>query len=133
MYPMDNVCNCNFDSFLWRIPVFVDIDKDSFNLDPSKIEEAITEKTKAIMLVHLFGNPCDMNPIIEIAKKHNILVIEDAAQSPGAKYGRPVGAIGDIGGFSLNYHKHIHSGEGGVIVTNSKELYERCLCHKKSW
>ncbi len=113
--------------FYGGIPVFVDIDKNSFNLDPHKLEEAITEKTKAIMLVHLFGNPCDMEPILKIADKYNLKVIEDAAQSPGAIVNnKRVGCIGDIGGFSLNYHKHIHSGEGGVIVTNSKDLYEKC-------
>ena len=109
------------------IPVFCDVDPSSYNIDVSQIESLVTMKTKAIMVVHLFGNPADMDPILNLAKKYNLRIIEDAAQSPGALYkSRPVGCIGDIGGFSLNYHKHIHCGEGGVIVTNDKDLYEKC-------
>ncbi|MGZ3692083.1 MAG: DegT/DnrJ/EryC1/StrS family aminotransferase [Pseudobdellovibrio sp.] len=113
--------------FYGGIPVFVDIEPETFNLDPAKIEAAITPRTKAIMLVHLFGHPADMDAILKIAKKHNLKVIEDAAHAPGVKYkGRYVGAIGDIGGFSFNYHKHIHTGEGGLIVTQDEELAKRC-------
>jgi len=113
--------------FYGGIPVFVDVEDKYFNLDPQKIEEKITPRTKAIMLVHLFGHPADMDPILKIAKKHNLKVVEDGAQAPGAKYkGKYVGAIGDIGGFSLNYHKHIHTGEGGLIVTNDDDLAMRC-------
>ncbi len=83
--------------------------------------------TKAIMLVHLFGQACDMDPIMALARRHNLKVIEDAAQAPGVYYkGQPVGAIGDVGGFSLNYHKHIHTGEGGMLVTNDDHLALRC-------
>ena len=79
------------------------------------------------MVVHLFGHPAKMDEILAIAHKHGLRVIEDAAQAPGVLYkGRPVGAIGDLGGFSLNFHKHIHTGEGGVIVTNHDDLAERC-------
>jgi dTDP-4-amino-4,6-dideoxygalactose transaminase len=79
------------------------------------------------MVVHLFGHPADMDEILALARRHNLKVIEDAAQSPGVLYkGRPVGAIGDLGGFSLNFHKHIHTGEGGVIVTNNDDLAQRC-------
>lgn len=109
--------------FYGGIPVFADIDADRFTLDPVSIEKCITPRTKAIIVVHLFGYSADMDAIMQIASKHNIKVIEDAAQAPGVLYkNRPVGAIGDIGGFSLNFHKHIHVGEGGVLVTNNDEL-----------
>lgn len=113
--------------FYGGIPVFVDIEDETFCIDPKKIEAKITPRTKAIMLTHLFGHPADMDEIMRIACKHNLKVIEDAAHAPGAKYkGRYVGAIGDIGGFSFNYHKHIHSGEGGLIVTQDPDLALRC-------
>ncbi len=108
------------------IPVFADIDSDSFCLDPKSIESKITPYTKAILVVHIFGHPADMDTIMEIAKKYQLKVVEDCAQAPMGKYkGKYVGTIGDIGVFSLNYHKHIHTGEGGVIVTNNKELAEK--------
>lgn len=113
--------------FYGGIPVFVDIEDETFNIDPSKLEEKITSRTKAIMLVHLFGHPAEMNQIMAIAKKHNLRVIEDAAHAPGAKYkGKYVGAIGDVGGFSFNYHKHIHTGEGGLLVTNDDDIAKKC-------
>jgi perosamine synthetase len=113
--------------FYGGIPVFADIDPDTFCISPSSIEKRITPRTRAIMVVHLFGHPADMDGIMEVAHRHNLKVIEDAAQAPGVCYkGLPVGAIGDIGGFSLNFHKHIHTGEGGVIVTNSSRLAYRC-------
>lgn len=109
--------------FYGGIPVFADIDSNNFCIDPKSIEKKITENTKAIMVVHIFGGPADMDEIIHIANKYNLRIIEDAAQAPGVYYkGKPVGAIGDIGGFSLNYHKHIHTGEGGMIVTNDDKL-----------
>lgn len=109
--------------FYGGIPIFADIDPERFSIDPQSIEKLITPRTKAIIVVHLFGYPADMDSIMEIAKKYNLKVIEDAAQAPGVLYkGTPVGAIGDIGGFSLNFHKHIHTGEGGLLVTNSDEL-----------
>lgn len=108
------------------IPVFADIEEDYFCLDPNSIEERITEKTKAIIVVDIFGQPYDADKINAIAKKHNLYVIEDTAQAPGAKYrGKFAGTLGDIGVFSLNYHKHIHCGEGGIIVTDNDELAER--------
>lgn len=108
------------------IPVFADIEEEHFCLDPDSIEERITDKTKAIIVVDIFGQPYDAERINAIAKKHNLYVIEDTAQAPGAKYkGRFAGTLGDIGIFSLNYHKHIHCGEGGIIVTNNDELAER--------
>ncbi len=108
------------------IPVFADIQEDIFCLDPKSTEERITPRTKAIMVVHLFGHPADMDPILEIARKYHLVVIEDAAQSPGGIYkGRKVGTLGDMTVFSLNYHKHIHTGEGGIVTTNSEYFAER--------
>lgn len=108
------------------VPVFADIDPDSFCLDPKSIEQRVTPRTKAILIVHIFGHPADMDPIMAIAKKHGLTVIEDCAQAPMGKYkGRHVGTIGDIGVFSLNYHKHIHTGEGGIVVTNNAALAEK--------
>ncbi len=109
------------------VPVFADIEEDYFCLDPKSIEKAITKKTKAILVVHLFGMAADMNKIMQIAKKHDLYVIEDCAQSPGAHYkGRLVGTIGDIGIFSFNQNKTITTGEGGVVITNNEKLAKRC-------
>lgn len=108
------------------VPVFADVDYDNFGMDPHSIEKCITPRTKAILVVHIFGNPAKMTEIMAIAKKHNLYVIEDCAQAPMAKYkDQYVGSMGDIGIFSLNYHKHIHTGEGGVIVTNNEAIAER--------
>lgn len=108
------------------IPVFADIEEDYFCLNPDSVEERITSYTKAIIVVDIFGLPYDVERINAIAKKYKLLVIEDAAQAPGVRYGEKyAGTLGDIGIYSLNYHKHIHSGEGGVIVTNDDELAER--------
>jgi perosamine synthetase len=108
------------------VPVFADIDPDTFCLDPKSIEKVITPRTKAILIVHIFGHPADMETILAIAKKHKLMVIEDCAQAPMGKYkGTYVGTMGDIGVFSLNYHKHIHTGEGGIITTNNANLAER--------
>ncbi len=106
--------------------VFADISPDTFNLDPEKVEAAITSNTKAIMPVHLYGHPADMNLLMELAKKHDIAVIEDACQAHGSKYrGRDVGTIGDVGCFSLYPSKIITTGEGGLLTTNDEELAER--------
>lgn len=105
-------------------PVLVEID-DSLNIDPVDLEKKISEKTKAIIVVHMLGNPCDMTAIMAIADRHGLLVIEDACQAIGACYeGKKVGTFGDMGVFSLNRYKMI-SGEGGVITTNSDDLHER--------
>ena len=102
------------------IPVFADIDEETFNIDPKKIESKITRKTKAIMIVDIFGHPADFDPIKKIAKKYNLKIIEDAAQSIGSKYKKKyTGTYSDLGGFSFNAHKHIQTGEGGVVVTNN--------------
>ncbi|MBS4206754.1 DegT/DnrJ/EryC1/StrS family aminotransferase [Bacillus sp. FJAT-50079] len=108
-------------------PVFVDIDPVTFNIDPFKIEQAITSKTKAIMPVHLYGQATDMDPIIKIAKNHNLYIVEDAAQAIGAKYkGKHVGEIGDATTFSFFPTKNLGAyGDGGMIVTNNEELAEK--------
>ncbi len=108
-------------------PVFVDIDPRTFNINPELIEPAITEKTKAVMPVHLFGQMADMDPIMEIANKYNLAVIEDAAQSITSTYkGRKAGSIGTVGCFSFFPSKNLGGiGDGGMIVTNDEQLYER--------
>jgi len=108
------------------IPVFADIEKDHYCLSPEEVIKNITNRTKAIIVVDIFGQPYDSEAINKIAKKNNLLVIEDAAQAPGAMYkNKYAGTLGDIGIYSLNYHKHIHTGEGGIVVTNNDELAER--------
>lgn len=105
------------------IPVFADIEPEFFCLDPYSVESRITSRTKAIIVVDIFGLPYDADAINSIAKRHGLFVIEDCAQAPGAKYQqRFAGTLGDIGVYSLNYHKHIHCGEGGVIVTDDEQL-----------
>lgn len=120
------IASSNSILFVGARPVFVDIDPRTFNMDPSKIEAAITPKTKAILPVHLYGLSCDMDPIMEIAKKHGLAVIEDACQSHGAEYkGKKVGSFG-TGTFSLYPTKNITSAEGGMITTNDPVIDEKC-------
>ncbi len=105
------------------VPVFVDIDPETFCMDTEDLKRKITPRTKAIMVVDLFGHPADMDTIMAIASAHSLTVIEDAAQSPGATYkGRKVGTLAHMTIFSLNYHKHIHCGEGGVVMTDDDDL-----------
>jgi dTDP-4-amino-4,6-dideoxygalactose transaminase len=115
-------------SFVGATPVFVDVELDTFNIDPIKIEEKITEKTKAIMPVHIFGQPCDMDAINKIAKKHNLYVIEDAAQAIGSEYkGQKIGTLSDIATFSFFPTKNLGcAGDGGMIVTNDDNLATIC-------
>ena len=108
------------------IPVFADIDPVSFNLDPASVESCISPRTKAIMAVDIFGQSSDMKALRDIANRHNLKLLGDTAQSPGADYyGKSTGTLADIGGFSLNYHKHIHCGEGGILVTDSDHYASR--------
>ena len=108
------------------IPIPIDIEKETWQMDVNKIEEKINEKTKAIMVVHLFGQPVDMDPVLKISKKHNLKIIEDCAEAHGVEYkGKKVGSIGDIGAFSFFANKTITCGEGGMVVTNSKKLAEK--------
>jgi len=107
-------------------PVIVDIEEDSWCIDPKQIENAITPKTKAVIPVHLYGQPCDMDAIMDIAKRHSLVVIEDCAEAIGATYnGRKVGSIGDIGCFSFFGNKIISTGEGGLCTTNSPVLKDK--------
>lgn len=107
-------------------PVFADIDPVTMNIDPKKIEEKITSKTKAIIPVHFAGYPCDMDPIMEIAKKHNLIVIEDAAHAVYTKYkGRMIGSIGDFTCFSFYATKNLVTGEGGLVTTHSEEWNDK--------
>lgn len=110
------------------VPVFVDVDPVTFTIDPGLIEAKITKRTRAIMVVHLYGHPADMDPIMKIAKKHRLKVIEDAAEAHGALYkGKMVGGLGDVGAFSFYANKIITTGEGGMVVTNSKKTADQAL------
>ncbi|HLD24448.1 MAG TPA: DegT/DnrJ/EryC1/StrS family aminotransferase [Patescibacteria group bacterium] len=107
-------------------PVFVDVDPVTFTIDATQLESQITKHTKAIMPVHLYGHPADMDPIMAIANKHKLYVVEDAAEAHGAKYkGKLVGSIGDIGCFSFYANKVVTTGEGGMVVTNNSKLADR--------
>lgn len=110
------------------VPVFCDVDPETYCVDPADVERKITPRTKAIMLVHVWGNPCNMDAVLEVAKRHGLYVIEDCSHAHGAKYhGKSVGIIGDVGCFSMQASKLLPSGEGGILVTNSREHYERGL------
>jgi len=110
-------------------PVLVDIDSDTYTLDPAKLEEAITPKTRAVIAVHLYGCPANLEPILEICERHGILLVEDCAQAHGAEYhGRVVSAWGHIAAFSFYPTKNLGAiGDGGMIVTNRADLYERAV------
>ncbi|MFL5787661.1 MAG: DegT/DnrJ/EryC1/StrS family aminotransferase [Flavisolibacter sp.] len=113
--------------FCGLTPILAEID-ESLTLDPNDIEKRITPRTRAIMPVHMLGNSCNMDQIMEIAKKNNLFVLEDACQATGASYkGKKLGTIGDIGAYSLNVFKTINSGDGGLVVTNNEEFYERAF------
>ena len=114
-------------TYVGATPVFVEPDIRTFNIDPTRIEEAITDKTKAIMPVHLYGQPCDMDPIMEIAKKYGLFVVEDCAQAHGATYkGKVIGSFGDAAGFSFYPGKNLGAlGDAGATVTNDEELAKK--------
>lgn len=118
-------------------PVLVDADPNTWNMDVTQIEEKITDKTKAIMVVHLYGLPVDMDVVLEIAEKHHLYVIEDGAEAHGLEYkGKKCGGFGDISAMSFYPNKHITTGEGGIVLVDDERLRERCdlfrnLCHSR--
>ena len=124
---------CTFVATSWAIsyvgakPVYVDIEDATFNLDPKQVERAITPKTKAVMPVHLYGHPVDLDPLLQVCRKHNLPLVEDAAQAHGAKYkGKVVGTFGAVSGFSFYPGKNLGAyGEGGALVTNNAEFAKR--------
>lgn len=112
------------------VPVFVDIDPDTYNLDPQLVEAAITPRTRALMPVHIAGQPADLDALTAIAARHGLQVIEDAAQAHGAEWkGRRVGALGEVGSFSFQSSKNMTAGEGGALVSDSKELMDLCFSY----
>ncbi len=112
-------------------PAFVDVDEKTYNINPDLISEKITEKTKAIMAVHIFGQSCDMDPIMEIAEEKGLKVIEDACESIGATYkGKKVGTFGESAVFAFYPNKQMTTGEGGVIVTNNEQIYKLCKSYR---
>lgn len=123
--PFSFVASANAALYVGAKPVFADIDPKTYNIDPQKIEEKITKRTKAILVVHIFGQSADMSPILKIAKKHNLKIIEDACESLGAIYrGRKVGTFGESAVFAFYPNKQMTTGEGGMIVTNNKKHYK---------
>lgn len=114
-------------TYVGATPVFVEPDIRTFNIDSAKIEEKVTKKTKAIMPVHLYGQPCEMDSIVQIAKKHNLYIIEDCAQAHGAIYrGKKVGSFGDAAGFSFYPGKNLGAlGDGGAVISNNKEIADK--------
>ena len=124
--PFTFISTVNAILFVGAKPVFVDIEEETFNINPALIEAAITPRTRAIIPVHLYGYPCDMDAVMEIARRHNLVVIEDAAQAVSATYkGRTTGSFG-TGCFSLYATKNVMSGEGGMITTDDEALADRC-------
>lgn len=124
--PFTFIATVNPILFVGAKPVFVDIEEQTFNIDPALIEAAVTPRTRAIMPVHLYGYPCDMDAVMEIARRHDLVVIEDAAQAVSATYkGRATGSFG-TGCFSLYATKNVTAGEGGMITTDDEKLAERC-------
>ena len=125
--PFSFIASSNSIIYTGAKPVFVDINPKTFNIEPSQIKEKITERTKALLIVHLYGLPCDMDPILDICKEHNLLLIEDCCQAHGAEYkNKKVGTFGDLSVFSFYATKNMICGEGGIILTNNQEVAERC-------
>lgn len=136
------IATANAVTYCGATPVFVDSEPDTWNMDPEKLEEKITPNTKVIIPVHLYGLSCNMDRIMEIARKHNVAVVEDAAEAHGATWnGKVVGSMGDIGSFSFFGNKIITSGEGGMLITNDEKMYEHMKLlrsqgvdpHKRYW
>jgi perosamine synthetase len=126
--PLSCIASANPILFQGASPVFADIDRDTYNLDPADVEKRITPRTKAILPVHLFGHPADMDPLLEMAERHRLPVIEDASQAAGAEYkGRRVGGLGTVAAFSLYANKIVTAGEGGMLTTPDARLAERMI------
>jgi perosamine synthetase len=125
------IASVNAIAYTGATPVFVDSLPDTWQIDPADVERKITSKTKAVMAVHLYGHPCDMDSLVEICKKHNIFLIEDCAEAIGTMYkGKHVGTFGDISTFSFFGNKTITTGEGGMVVTNDETLHDRSVHFK---
>lgn len=125
------IASVNAIAYTGATPVFIDSLPDTWQMDPADLRRKITDKTKAVLCVHLYGHPCDMDSIVPIAREHNLFIIEDCAESLGSLYkGRHTGTFGDIATFSFYGNKTITTGEGGMIVTNDETLYDRCVHFK---
>ncbi len=125
--PFSFIASANCILYVGAKPVFVDINPVTYNMEPSGIEKRLTKRTKAILVVHIFGQAADMTPILKIAKKHKLKIIEDACESVGAKYkGKNTGTLGESAVFAFYPNKQMTTGEGGMIVTNSRKTYELC-------
>lgn len=126
--PITFAASSNCALYCGATPVFADIDPDTYNIDPADIERKITDRTKAVVAVHFTGQPCKMDEIHQIAEKHHLIVIEDAAHALGADYkGQKIGSLSDMTTFSFHPVKHITTGEGGMVTTNNEELYEKLV------
>lgn len=129
--PITFAASANCVLYCGGTPVFADIDPDTYNISPEELEKKITSRTKAIIPVHYTGQPCDMDAILEIAHKHNLLVVEDGAHALGAVYkGKKIGSIADMTCFSFHPVKPVTTGEGGMIVTDNEELYRRLVLYR---
>ena len=129
--PITFAASANCVLYCGGTPVFADIDPDTYNISPEELEKKITSRTKAIIPVHYTGQPCDMDAILEIAHKHNLLVVEDGAHALGASYkGKKIGSIADMTCFSFHPVKPVTTGEGGMIVTDNEELYRRLVLYR---
>ena len=129
--PITFAASANCVLYCGGTPVFADIDPDTYNISPEELEKKITSRTKAIIPVHYTGQPCDMDAILEIAHKHNLLVIEDGAHALGASYkGKKIGSIADMTCFSFHPVKPVTTGEGGMIVTDNEELYRKLVLYR---
>ncbi len=127
------IATANAVSFLGAKPVLVDVDPQTWNIDPSQIEEKITPRTRAILVVHIYGLTCDMDPIRSLAKKHDLWIVEDAAEAHGATYkGRAAGNLGDVASFSFYANKIITTGEGGMITTNNARIAENLIFNRSN-
>lgn len=125
------IATANAVTYTGAKPVLIDSEQETWNIDPLKIEEKITRRTKAIIVVHIYGHPCNMDPVLEVARRHQLYVVEDAAEAHGAEYkGKKVGSIGDISCFSFYANKIITTGEGGMLLTSNNEIAQKAALLK---